>query len=51
MLEKAGKNSGDNRRDNRGLVLRMVATGACRTRRDSGGENGLEQNDHLQYRG
>ena len=25
MLEKAGKNSGDNRRDNRGLVLRMVA--------------------------
>ena len=33
MLEKAGKNSGDNRRDNRGLVLRMVATGACRTRR------------------
>ena len=34
MLEKAGKNSGDNRRDNRGLVLRMVATGACRTRRD-----------------
>ena len=50
MLEKAGKNSGDNRRDNRGLVLRMVATGMPDPA-GSGGENGLEQNDHLQYRG
>lgn len=43
MLEKAGKNSGDNRRDNRGLVLRMVATGACRTRRDLVVRTGLSK--------
>ena len=43
MLDKAGKNSGDNRRGNRGLVLRMVATGACRTRRELVARTGLSK--------
>ena len=32
MLEREGKNSSDNRRTNRGLVTKMVATGVCTTR-------------------
>ena len=43
MLEKAGRNSGDNRRVVRGLVLRMVATCVCRTRRDLVVRTGLSK--------
>lgn len=32
MWERVGKNSSDNRRTNRGLVTKMVATGQCTTR-------------------
>ena len=34
MKEKAGKNRSDYKRVNRGLVLKMVATGQCATRQD-----------------
>lgn len=43
MLERMGKNSSDNRRINRGLVTKIVATGGCTTRSELVRETGLSK--------
>lgn len=43
MSEKAGKNRGDYKRVNRGLVLKMVATGQCSSRVDLARSTGLSK--------
>ena len=43
MTEKAGKNRSDYKRVNRGLVLRMIATGECATRSDLVRSTGLSK--------
>ena len=43
MTEKAGKNRSDYKRVNRGLVLKMVATGQCVTRLDLVRSTGLSK--------
>ncbi|MEA4934715.1 MAG: ROK family transcriptional regulator [Lawsonibacter sp.] len=42
-MEKAGKNRSDYKRVNRGLVLKMIATGQCRTRADLVRSTGLSK--------
>lgn len=42
-MEKAGKNRSDYKKVNRGLVLKMVATGACNTRADLARSTGLSK--------
>ena len=42
-MEKAGKNRSDYKKVNRGLVLKMVATGACSTRADLARSTGLSK--------
>ena len=43
MTEKAGKNRSDYKRVNRGLVLKMIATGQCTTRIDLVHSTGLSK--------
>ena len=43
MTEKAGKNRSDYKRVNRGLVLKMIATGQCATRIDLVHSTGLSK--------
>lgn len=43
MVEKAGKNRSDYKRINRGLVLKMVATGQCVNRSDLARQTGLSK--------
>lgn len=43
MSEKAGKNRGDYKRVNRGLVLKMIATGQCSTRIELARGTGLSK--------
>jgi len=43
MTEKAGKNRSDYKRVNRGLVLKMIATGQCATRQDLVRSTGLSK--------
>lgn len=43
MTEKAGKNRSDYKRVNRGLVLKMVATGQCTTRQELVHSTGLSK--------
>lgn len=43
MEEKAGKNRSDYRKVNRGLVLKLIATGACKSRADLARKMGLSR--------
>ncbi len=42
-MDRAGRNSGDNRRSNRGLCIRLISTGRCSTRSEMVRETGLSK--------
>ena len=42
-MEKAGKNRSDYKKVNRGLVMKMIATGQCSTRADLTRSTGLSK--------